>query len=49
LLDAGGRLIGVNSISYFAEKTHGTLGFAIPVDLVARLYRNSFASAAPPR
>jgi 2-alkenal reductase len=37
LLDASGRLIGVNSISYFADKTHGTLGFAIPVDLVGQV------------
>jgi len=37
LLDSHGLLIGVNSISYAVEKTHGALGFAIPVDLVNQI------------
>jgi S1-C subfamily serine protease len=37
LLDSGGRLIGVNTAIYSPSGTSAGIGFAIPVDTVARL------------
>jgi 2-alkenal reductase len=37
LLDSGGHLIGVNTISYNVTGSTSTVGFAIPVDLVSRI------------
>ena len=37
LLDLSGRLIGVNTIFYNSTQKTGSLGFAIPVELVSRV------------
>jgi 2-alkenal reductase len=37
LVDAAGRLVGVNTLSYAVTTSNAPLGFAIPVDLVSRV------------
>jgi S1-C subfamily serine protease len=37
LVDAAGRLVGVNTLSYAVTSSNAPLGFAIPVDLVNRI------------
>jgi S1-C subfamily serine protease len=37
LVDAAGRLVGVNTLSYGVTNSSAPLGFAIPVDLVSRI------------
>jgi len=37
LVDAAGRLVGVNTLSYGVTGSNAPLGFAIPVDLVSRI------------
>jgi 2-alkenal reductase len=36
-VDAAGRLVGVNTLSYAVTSSNAPLGFAIPVDLVSRI------------
>jgi 2-alkenal reductase len=49
LLDSSGRLIGVNSAIVSGSGTSAGIGFAIPVDLVARVVPQVIASGRAPR
>jgi 2-alkenal reductase len=48
LVDAVGRLVGVNTLSYAVTSSNAPLGFAIPVDLVSRIVPELIRSGRVP-
>ena len=48
LVDATGRLVGVNTLSYAVTSSNAPLGFAIPVDLVSRIVPELIRSGRVP-